>query len=53
MKEYDPRIIQMNIAHFEALLLLKRESTNRSVIEGLLLEAQGDLARIAAAARPA
>jgi hypothetical protein len=53
MKEYDPRIIKMNIAHFEALLMLKLVSTKRSVIEGLLVEARRDLALAAAAARPA
>ena len=34
MNEYDPRIIKMNIAHFEAMLMLKRENTKRLVIEG-------------------
>ena len=49
MKEDDPRIIKMNVAHFEAMLMLKLESTKRSVIEGLLLEARRDLALTAAA----
>jgi hypothetical protein len=53
MKEYDPRIIKMNIAHFEAMLMLKLEDTKRSVIEGLLLEARKDLALAAVPARPA
>ena len=52
MKEYDPRIIKMNIAHFEAMLMLKLESTKRSVIERLLLEAQRDLALTVTAGRP-
>jgi hypothetical protein len=53
MKEYEPRIIKMNIAHFEAMLMLKLEDTKRSAIEGLLLEARRDLVLTAAAARPA
>ena len=53
MKEYDPRIIKMNIAHFEAMLMLKLGDAKRSVIEGLLLEARRGLTLTAAAARAA
>jgi hypothetical protein len=53
MKELDPRIIKMNIAHFEAMLMLKLENTKRAAIEGLLLEARRDLPPTAAAAHPA
>ena len=53
MKEFDPRIIKMNIARFEAMLMLKLENTKRAAIEGLLLETRRDLPSTAAAAHPA
>ena len=39
-----PRIIQMNIAHYEALLKLNMDDGKRSVIERLLADARESLA---------
>ena len=53
MKECDLRIIKMNIAHYEAMLMLKLGDTKRLIIDGLLLEARRVLALTATAARAA
>ena len=53
MREHDPFIIKMNIAHYRAMLGLTLENAKRSVIERLLVEALRDLALTATAARPA
>ena len=42
MKE-EPIIIQMNIAHYGALLKLELSAEKRSVVERLLAEAQANL----------
>ena len=44
MQTEDPTIIQMNIAHYEALLKLDMDDGRRSVVERLLAEAKDDLA---------
>ena len=46
-----PKIIQMNIAHYEALLELDMDDGKRSVIERLLAEARKNLALAAVAER--
>lgn len=40
----DPIIIQMNIAHYGAMLKLRMGDENRSFVERLLAEAERDLA---------
>ena len=40
----NPQIIQMNIAHYQALLKLNMDGAKRSVIERLLAKAKEDLA---------
>ena len=40
----NPQIIQMNIAHYQALLKLNMGDEKRSVIERLLTKAREDLA---------
>lgn len=43
MKDEDPFIIKMNIAHYQAMLKLDLDTKKRSIIERLLAEANADL----------
>jgi hypothetical protein len=43
MTEEDPTIIQMNIAHYRAMLKLDLDDAKRSIVERLLAEASHSL----------
>jgi hypothetical protein len=43
MTEEDPTIIQMNIAHYRAMLKLDLDDAKRSIVERLLAEASYSL----------
>jgi len=45
--EQDPIIIRMNIAHYQAMLMLDLDDEERSLLKRLLAEAREDLRRAA------